>query len=342
MLPDDLGKVKKTRDLRCSGDTAVLRFTAIFRKTECMVGDMPRGRSGVRRSIASARVALAQVNPALGDLAANISMHLQSAREAIRRGARLIVFPELSLTGYRLQDLVSEVSINLNTPTAIQPLLEMSRRIPMVVGLVEESEGHRYYNSVVYLENGRIRHAHRKIYLPTYGMFEEGRYFSAGDGLRSFRTRLGRVGMLVCEDLWHQSTPLLLSQDGADYIIVSSSSPSHGILLTDRLGSQQTWRDLLKVTAQMQTVFMVWVNRVGFEDGINFGGGSCVFDPFGTRLVEAGHLDREILVCELDRAALRRARTARPLLRDERLTLLWREVQRLISVPTESRGPGGS
>lgn len=282
------------------------------------------------------------MEPVLGDLAANVALHLRCAREAIRRGADLLVFPELSLTGYRLQDLVAEVAVPLHSPTAIAPLLDASRRIPLVVGLVEESEGHRYYNSAVYLDRGRIRQVHRKIYLPTYGMFEEGRYFAAGDSLRAFRSRLGRLGLLVCEDLWHPSTALVLAQDGADYILVLSSSPTQGAGSSSPMTSQSTWRDILTVTARLQTVFVVWANRVGFEDGINFGGGSCVVDPFGRVAACARDLQSELLTCDLDRATLRAARTAYPLLRDERLAMLSREVLRLVSVPTSARGPGGS
>ena len=286
------------------------------------------------------RLALAQIEPILGDIEVNVAMHLRIAREARRLGADLLVFPELSLTGYRLQDLVSEVAVPLDRPPVLRPLIEASRRIPMVVGLVEESEGHQYYNSAVYLEAGRIRHVHRKVYLPTYGMFEEGRYFAAGDSLRSFRSRAGRFGILICEDLWHASAPLVLAQDGADYLLVISNSPTQGVDSSDALASQNTWNDLLSVTARLQTVYVAWVNRIGFEDGINFGGASCVVDPFGRVTSRAGLLESELLICDLDRAVLRRARTSYPLLRDERLPLLSREIRRLIERPSTTRRPG--
>jgi predicted amidohydrolase len=207
---------------------------------------------------------------------------------------------------------------------------------------VEESEGHRYYNSAVYLEDGRVRHLHRKVYLPTYGMFEEGRYFAAGDRLGAFRTRLGRMGLLVCEDLWHPSSALILAQDGADHILVLSNGPTHAMAGSHGPQNQETWRDLVKVTAQMQTVFVALANRVGVEDGIHFGGASQIIDPLGRIVAQGRPLLEELIVCDLDRATLRRARTFFPLLRDERLPLLSREVQRLLSVPVEQRGPGGS
>lgn len=288
------------------------------------------------------RLALAQVAPVLGDVDANVALHVRIARRASRAGARLVVFPELSLTGYRLQDLVAEVAIRLEPAGALLPLFALSRRIALLFGLVEESEGHRYYNSAVFLSGGRIRHVHRKVYLPTYGMFEEGRYFAAGDRLAAFRTRLGRMGVLVCEDLWHPASALILAQDGADYLLIPSNGPTHRVAGGGGPQNQETWRDLVKVTAQMQTTFVVLVNRVGVEDGIHFGGGSCVVDPLGEIVAEARPLREDLVICDLGRAALRRARTFCPLLRDERLPLLSREVQRLLSGPAASRGPGGT
>ena len=278
------------------------------------------------------RIALAQVEPTLGNVRANVALHLRIAREALARGARLLVFPELSLTGYLLQDLVAEVAVRLDHLSPIHPLIELSRRIALVVGLVEENEGHRYYNSALFLEGGRIRHVHRKVYLPTYGMFDEGRYFAAGDRLQAFPASMGRMGMLICEDLWHPSTALVLAQDGADYLLVLSNSPTEGIDPERGLRGLETWRDLAKVTSQLQTIFVVWVNRIGFEDGINFGGGSCICDPFGRTIAEGNLLEEDLVLCDLEKSALRRARTLYPLLRDERLTVLSREVGRLLAI----------
>jgi NAD+ synthase (glutamine-hydrolysing) len=288
------------------------------------------------------RLALAQVAPALGDVARNVDLHVRVARRAARAGARLVVFPELSLTGYRLQDLVPEVAMRISPDGPLRPLFALSRRIALVFGLVEESEGHLYYNSALFLEGGRVRHVHRKVYLPTYGMFEEGRYFAAGDRLAAFRTSLGRMGMLVCEDLWHSTSALILAQDGADYLLVPSNGPTHTVAGGGGPQNQETWRDLVKVTAQMQTTYVVLVNRVGVEDGIHFGGSSCVVNPLGETVAQARPLDEDLVVCDLGRAALRRARTFYPLLRDERLSILSREMQRLLAEPAASRGPGGS
>ncbi len=294
-------------------------------------------RRATHRATTRLRIALAQIEPVLGNVEANVSRHLVWATKAIHRGADLVVFPELSLTGYLLQDLAAEVAMPLDEPRPIRALLEMSRRIAMVVGLVEETSGHRRHNSALFLSGGRVGHVHRKVYLPTYGMFDEGRFFSAGDRLAAFTTPLGRMGLLICEDFWHPSTALVLAQDGADYLLVVSAGPTEGIDRRRGLIGQATWRDLAKVTAQMQTLFVAYANRVGFEDGVNFAGGSCVFDPFGEALAEGPILEESLVVCDLERSALRRARTSFPLLRDERLPVLAREVQRLMALPPAAR-----
>lgn len=286
-------------------------------------------------------VAAAQIAPRLGDVEANLAIHEASIAEARGRRADLVVFPELSLTGYMLRDMVSTVALRLDS-AELKHLKRLSQKIGIVVGLVEETRSFRFHNSAVLLDRGEIVTVHRKVYLPTYGMFDEGRYFAAGDRLQAFSARHGRFGMLICEDLWHASTSLVLAQDGADYLLVLSNGPTQGIDAREGLASQATWRDLARVIAQLQTCYVAWVNRVGFEDGINFGGGSLVVDPFGRILAAGKVLEDDLVTCDLPRSSLRRARTALPLLRDERLGVLSREVQRLLAVPAAGRGPGAS
>ena len=296
---------------------------------------------GARRG-GGIRIALAQSAPILGDVRRNLRQHVALARRAAAGGASLVVFPELSLTGYRLQDLVSEVAVRLDTPSALEPLLVESRRIGIVAGLVEESEGHRYYNAAVHFEGGRIRHVHRKAYLPTYGMFEEGRYFSPGDTFAAYRSAAGRTGLLVCEDAWHPASALILAQDGADLVLILANGPSQAVGVAGGPRNHETWLDLARVTAQMQTVFVAFVNRVGVEDGVGFFGASMLVDPLGSVVASAPTLREELLFADLDRALLRRARTYYPLLRDERLPILAREIERLSASPQARRGPGGT
>lgn len=274
------------------------------------------------------RVALAQIDPRLGDLERNLGLHADAIRTARRADAEVVVFPELSLTGYLLRDQVPDVALQPDD-RRFRTLARASSDIDVVLGLVEESSDHRFHNAALYLSRGRVVHLHRKVYLPTYGMFDEGRDFAAGESLRRFDTAHGPAGMLVCEDLWHPSCAWLLAADGAEVLYVLSSGPSRGARPDRGITSVAVWHDLLRVTAQFQTAYVVYVNRVGFEDGLHFGGGSTVVDPFGRTVVEMTTEEPGVTVGDLDGEVLRRARVSYPLLRDDDLELAHRELLRV-------------
>ena len=274
------------------------------------------------------RVALAQIAPRLGDVDANLEVHLARTRSALEDNADLVVFPELSLTGYHLADQVPEVALTRDSEP-LRRLQHESREIDIVVGFVEDAPGHRFYNSAAYLSHGRVVHVHRKLYLPTYGMFQEGREFAAGEVLRTFETDRGPTGMLICEDLWHPTSAWLLSQQGAEVVIAIGNGPTRGTRPGSGITSIGVWRELLRTNAQFQTSFFVFVNRVGCEDGLSFGGGSMVADPFGRITAELPALDEALVVTSLPAEALRRARATYPLLRDTNLELVHRELERL-------------
>ena len=274
------------------------------------------------------RVALAQIAPKLGKLKANLEIHEELARQARREKARVVIFPELSLTGYLLRDQVPDVAMTRDHPS-FRRLLRASKEIDIVAGFVEEAPGHKFHNAAAYLSKGRVLHIHRKIYLPTYGMFDEGRDFAPGDVVRSFKTPGARAGVLICEDAWHPTCAWLLVQDGAEVLLVLSSGPTRGARPKRGITSLGVWHELLRATAQFQTSFVLYVNRVGFEDGLNFGGGSLAIDPFGRPIATLPALETGLAVAELDAEILRRARTAYPLLRDENIELVYRETTRL-------------
>lgn len=272
--------------------------------------------------------ALAQTKPKLGDLSRTIDSVCATIDRAATAGADLVVFPELALTGYLLKDLVSEVALPLDSP-CLTPLFDLSRRISVVIGLVEASPDHRFYNASLYLEGGEIRHCHRKVYLPTYGLFDEQRYFSRGGSFRAFDTQGGRVGILICEDMWHLSAPYLLAMDGADTLICLSSSPARGVGGEDDLASAAAWQRLTSSVARFLTVRVIYVNRVGVEDGITFWGGSEVVEPDGTVAGRAPLFDEELHLVRCPAALFRRSRIVTPLLRDEDLSLTLRELSRI-------------
>ena len=274
-------------------------------------------------------IALAQINPALGDLERNLALHEKTAEEAIGRGARLLVFPELSLTGYFLKDIVSSVALPLASPI-LGRLRDLSRRIDLVVGLVEETAEHLFYNAALYFSMGEIVHVHRKVYLPTYGIFDEQRYLAEGGRVRTFRSGIGRSAILICEDKWHPSTAFVASLDGMDILICPSSSPGRGGLEDGKtFANARAWETINRAYAQLFTCYVVYVNRVGYEDGACFWGGSEVIAPSGEQVAKAEYVSEAILIADIDHAEIRRARMANPLLRDERVDITLRELERV-------------
>ncbi len=280
------------------------------------------------------KLGLAQLGPKLGDSAANLEKHLALITEAAAQGVKLLLFPELSLTGYYLQDMVYEVALHPSAHDPVfGPLLSASRDhdIDLTVGFVEEDRRHRFCISQAYLSGGTVVHIHRKVYLPTYGMFDEGRYFAWGDSVRAFETRFGRFGMLICEDFWHASPPYLLWMDGADVLLLHSSSPGRGLDEHDRLDTAR-WVELVnQAYAGLFTNFVIHCNRIGFEDGLSFWGGSSVADPNGAFLLHGPYFEEALLVTTIDLNQLHRTRSRLPLLRDERTGLMNRELARILN-----------
>jgi NAD+ synthase (glutamine-hydrolysing) len=278
------------------------------------------------------RLALAQITTKLGNVTANLETHLACIRKAKRPGAELIVFPELSLTGYALQDLASAVACR---PTmedrSFKPLLQASRQIDIAVGFVEEDVRNRFYISAAYLSRGKVVHVHRKVYLPTYGMFDEGRFFALGDRVQAFDTQFGRMGMLICEDFWHASPPYLLWLDGADLFLFMSASPGRGLGTGDALDSARWVEHVNRGYANLFTSFVAHTNKVGFEDGLNFWGGSMVFDPDGKQIAKGPYHEESLTIADVDLNQLHRTRARLPLLRDERTALVQRELGRILS-----------
>jgi predicted amidohydrolase len=251
------------------------------------------------------------------------------AQQAIEQSANLLVFPELSLTGYFLKDQVPSVALRADSPL-LQRFRELSLRVAMVLGFVEEAPDHRFYNAAAYLEGGEIRHIHRKVYLPTYGIFDEARYLAAGDRIRAFDTALGRMAILICEDLWHPAAPAIAAWDGAEILICPSASPGRGLGQAEPFQNATTWERTLRTCGDLLTSYVVYANRIGYEDGACFWGGSEVVTPGGETLAKARYLEEDLLLAEMDPGGLRRARVANPLLRDERMELTLRELSRII------------
>lgn len=278
------------------------------------------------------RLGIAQIDTKLGVVEANLQKHLAYIEKARKENADLLMFPELSLTGYVLQDLVPAVA---HSPVPSDPvfkeLFKASQQIDLLVGFVEEDARNRFFISDAYLSQGKLVHVHRKVYLPTYGLFDEGRFFAWGDSTQAFDTRFERTGILICEDFWHISPPYLLWLDGADLFLFTSASPGRGLTSAPQLSTSMWVESINRAYASMFTSFVAHCNRVGFEDGLHFWGGSTVYDPDGNCLAKAPYDREAYLTVELDMNQLHRTRARLPLLRDERTALVERELKRILS-----------
>jgi len=218
------------------------------------------------------KIALIQSAPKLSR--SNLTEVLAMVAE--KSDADVVVFPELSLSGYLLQDKLFEDAWRVEE---LDALAEMSQNCDIVIGAALWDEG-KVYNSALYFSKGRLLHIHHKNHLPTYGMFEEGRYFVAGDEIKSFQTPYGNAIMVICEDLWRADTLTAITASEAEIVYVLSASPARGFE-EGSLEIESQWDSLLKATALLSHNYVVFVNRVGFEDGLGFWGGSRVITPMG-------------------------------------------------------------
>jgi predicted amidohydrolase len=272
------------------------------------------------------RVALAQIDCVLGDTETNLRMAKEVVAEARNRGADLTVFPELSLSGYALEELDDDVAIEAQSET-ISSLTEAAGEMALVVGFCEEGRGFHNYNSTAYLEGGVLRHLHRKLYLPNYRIYEERKHYNPGQSMRAFDTRFGRMAMLICNDAWQPFLPFIAVQDGAQVLIIPANSGSYPY--AELLDTKGYWRGITRFYARMLESYVIFVNRVGKQDNLIFWGYSHVVDPWGTVVAEAPVHEETLITVDIDLGNVRRRRREVPLVKEARLALLARELNRL-------------
>lgn len=275
------------------------------------------------------KIAAAQITSVLGDAEKNIEHHLKYCDEAIKNKADLIVFPELSLTGYSLKDLNFTIAVNTSKTKLLDKLKEKSKKISIICGLAEEDENFAIYNSGIFISEGEIMFSHRKIYPPTYGMFEEFRYFSRGNECKAHDTKFGKIGLLVCEDMWHLSLPYTVAMDGAQIITGIASSPTRLAVNTDKFRNYEINSEHHRTYARILSTYFVFSNRVGFEDGINFWGGSEIVDPFGNVLSAAKLFEEDMIYADINFEEVRRARHQARHFLDEDIDLTVRNLLKI-------------
>lgn len=283
------------------------------------------------------KVALAQSSARLGDIKANAASHIDILDRARRAKADLVVFPELSLTGYTLRDLAEEVALDPHSDPLFRKIASRCRGISAVVGFMEERPAEKgiFYNSAAFISGGRILHIHRKVFLPTNGMFDEARFYAAGREFRAFDTPFGRAGLLICRDFLHYGASYALYSGGADMIICVSAAPGRGVAGGQAFETSRMWELMGEAVSYFSTAFVIYANRVGIEDGVTFAGGSYIYGPGGRLLARASYLEQELLLHRLDLSAVRDARRKWVFKRDEKPEVVLRSLERVVRAPQD-------
>ena len=244
------------------------------------------------------------------------------------------MFPELSLTGYSLKDSVYDTALTFSDKF-LDPLYQASKDIAIGFGMVELSNLFEAKNSILFLEDGKCIARHRKVYLPTYGVFEEKRYFTPGNRFHAFESRFGRLGILICEDVWHPTSTMVLARDGALAIFVGSAALLRGVKDSEKPDIIKSWEGINRTSALLFTSYLIFCNRVGVEDGLSFWGGSEIIDPNGDVVLKAPYFKEALLFGEIDWLKIKHARIHTTLVSDERLDIVMEELKRIDKIAKE-------
>lgn len=274
------------------------------------------------------RITMAQVDAELGDIDANVERAHTVIAEAVAEGTDLIVFPELHLTGYSIGEVDQDLSIETDDER-LKQLSKAAGKAGVLLGYVEAGKGVHTYNSAGYYVDGELLHLHRKLYLPTYRTYEERKHFTPGPTLRAFDTEgHGRMATLICNDAWQPPLAFIATQDGARVLLVPTASAQSNF--PRRYDSAGYWHGITRFYGRMFQLYVVFVNRVGTEGRLRFWGGSHIIDPWGDVVSEAPLVQEHTSTAEVDLGEVRRRRREIPLVKEARLGVIRREVERLL------------
>jgi predicted amidohydrolase len=258
------------------------------------------------------KLALAQISCKRGDKTANIKKMETLANKAKKQGANLIIFPELSLTGYVVRDQIYELAETI-PGSSVKALENIARKtnLHIIFGMPELSEKTKatLYNAAVLIGPEGLIGKYRKMYLPTHSVFEEKRYFRAGYHAAAFKTKIGKIGLIICYDIFFPEVSRLTRLEGAQLIVCISASPA----------IRKAFFEALTIARAIEnTAFLAYVNLVGIEDGLQFWGGSRLVGPNGKILAQAKYDEEDLVMCDVDYTDIKPVETFVPALRDLR------------------------
>src|SRR2546422_4337424 len=278
------------------------------------------------------RIAVSQFRPTKGEYAQNVDRiaGVLGQAMALEVPPALVVFPETATSGYFVEGGVKDGAVRAgplfrDPQTRYEPL--GAPPVDVAVGFYEVFQNH-IFNSCLYATLGgkasQVRHVHRKIFLPTYGVFDEERFVDSGqDGVRAFDTGWGRAAILICEDAWHSLCGTIAALDGAQVILVPSASPARGTAVDEAAAGESRlpasmvrWERVVRGIAEEHGVFVVLANLVGFEGGKGFPGASAVLDPSGGLVVRGPLFEEGLITADIDLSQITHARVDSPLLAD--------------------------
>jgi NAD+ synthase (glutamine-hydrolysing) len=242
------------------------------------------------------RIALAQINPIVGDLDGNARLIIGRIEEAREKGADLVCFPELALTGYPPEDLVLKPAFVRDNLKHLEQVVKATPDISVILGFVDEDG--EIFNAAAFIRNGELKAVYHKVFLPNYGVFDEERYFAVGHRSPLFEQNGLRVGVTVCEDCWYPSGPMAWqAEHGAELLVNINGSPYHA-------GKRIERERMVAGRAEDYGAYVAYVNTVGGQDELVFDGNSVVFGPRGEMLAHASSFQEQLLLCDIDAGPL--------------------------------------
>lgn len=270
---------------------------------------------------------MAQVDCVLYDVLANLATATELIK-AHREELDLLVFPELSLTGYSVGESFPKVAMRTDNPDLAR-MMRAAKGITVGVGFIEETPSFEFFNSFIYFRDGEIVHRHRKIFLPNYGIFEEKKYFAAGQRFDCYDLGRFRIGQFICGDAWNPALVHVAASDAANILVFSASSPDISLGGGHRLSNRKNWLRLARFYATMYGTYVVFVNRTGSERGLEFYGESALINPFGQMVTHARGRAEGVFAGTINLQQVRRARTLLHTVRDDNLDFIQRSLSRV-------------